>query len=175
MVYIKDLNYDEQGQPVILYVLSRGYESGPSRGTRTWMTAYWTGTEWEMNKVAESDHNYDTGPLYLESNGLWRVIAPLEPGPQPFTTGGEMVMLTSNDRGKTWKRERQLTRNSKFNHTYARRPVNAHPDFYAFWADGDTLKPSESHLYFTNRDGSGVWRLPSEGMKEFEKPVRLSE
>lgn len=80
-------------------------------------------------------------PLYIEPDGLWRVIAPTEPGPQPWTTGGEMVLWTSRDQGATWIKVKQLTRNSRFNHTYAHRPVNAHPDFYAFWADGNPFNP----------------------------------
>ena len=31
---------------------------------------------------------------------------------------------------------------------------------YALWGDGDALRPSESSLYFTDRDGAHVWRLP---------------
>ena len=54
----------------------------------------------------------------------------------------------------------QLTAESERNHTYARKPVNAHPDFYAIWDDGDTLKPSVSQLHFTDRRGSAVWRMP---------------
>lgn len=30
--------------------------------------------------------------------------------------------------------------------------MNAHPGFYALWADGDALKPSESSRYFTDRE-----------------------
>ena len=66
--------------------------------------------------------------------------------------------------------ERLLTRDSRFNHTYARRPVNAHPDFYAFWADGNTLGLSESNLYFTDRDGTHVWRLPTTMASDFAEP-----
>jgi hypothetical protein len=39
--------------------------------------------------------------------------------------------------------------------------LDAHRDFYALWADGHGRQPSESHLYFTNRDGDHVWRLPA--------------
>ena len=70
-------------------------------------------------------------------------------------------MWTSRDQGKSWRKLRELTRKSKRSHTYVRRPVNAHADFYALWADGDTLNPSESSLYFTNRAGDAVWRLPA--------------
>jgi len=72
------------------------------------------------------------------------------------------VLWTSRDEGATWQRTRQVTDGSKFNHSYARRPMNAHPDFYAFWADGDPLKPSESSLYFINRAGSDVRPLQFE-------------
>ena len=51
-----------------------------------------------------SDNNYDHGSLYIEPDGTWRVIAPTEPGPQPYNPGGEMVMWTSRDRGQTWKK-----------------------------------------------------------------------
>ena len=56
---------------------------------------------------------------------------------------------------------KQLTRNSARNHTYVRRPVNANPDFYALWADGNARQSSESYLYFTNQRGDHVWRLPA--------------
>ena len=46
------------------------------------------------------------------------------------------------------------------NHNYVRRPVNAHPEFYAYWSDGNPDRLSESHLYFTNIAGDRVWRLP---------------
>ena len=48
--------------------------------------------------------------------------------------------------------------------------MNAHPDFYAIWADGHGREPSESHLYFTNRSGSHVWRLPDRMDYDFAKP-----
>ncbi len=174
LVYIKDLTFDARHRPVLLYLTSRGYASGPANGPRTWQTARWTGTAWEIRPFTTSDHNYDFGSLYIERGGTWRAIAPTEPGPQPYTTGGEMVMWTSADQGRTWKKARQLTHNSRYNHTYARRPVNAHPDFYALWADGDTKAPSESSLYFCNRAGE-VWRLPAVMNTEFERPSREKE
>ena len=59
----------------------------------------------------------------------------------------------------TWARTRQLTYDSKYNHTYARRPVNAHPDFQAFWADGHGRALSPSRLYFCNKVGE-VFAMP---------------
>jgi hypothetical protein len=160
LVYLKDLNFDAQGHPVILFLTSKGFEPGPENGPRQWQTARWTGKEWVFRPFTTSGNNYDHGSLYIESDGTWRVIAPTELGPQPYNPGGEMVMWTSTDQGATWKRVKQLTRNSTRNHTYARRPVNAHPDFYALWADGHGRQPSESCLYFTNQRGDHVWRLP---------------
>lgn len=171
LVYLKTLEFDAQGYPVILYLTSKGYESGPKNDPRQWHTARWTGETWEIRPFARSDHNYDFGSLYIESDGLWRIIAPVEAGPQPYCTGGEMSVWISRDRGRNWNRTRQLTRNSSRNHTYARKPANAHPDFYALWADGDAKKPSESDLYFTNQSGAHVWRLPREMKGDREKPA----
>ncbi len=160
LVYLKDLAFEAEGRPVILFLTSRGFEPGPQNGPRQWMTARWTGREWELRPITTSLNNYDHGSLYIEPDGVWRVIAPTEPGPQPYNPGGEMAMWLSHDRGATWQKIRQLTRNSPRNHNYARRPLNAHPDFYAIWADGHGRQPSESALYFVNRDGDRVRRLP---------------
>jgi len=161
LVYLKDMGFDAQGRPVILFLTSRHYASGPEGDPRIWRTARWTGSRWEIREAFSSDHNYDFGSLYLEPGQVWRVIAPTEPGPQPYNPGGEVVVWISRDQGISWQKAKQLTEHSRFNHTYIRRPVNAHPDFYALWADGDTREPSVSHLYFTDREGSHVWRLPA--------------
>lgn len=160
LVYLKDLRYDAEGRPVILYLTSEGYESGPENGPRAWQTAHWTGDSWRIRPVTTSDHNYDFGSLYVEPDGTWRLIAPTDPGPQPFGTGGEVVMWTSGDEGESWDRVKALTPGSEYNHTYVRRPVDAHPGFYALWADGHARQPSPSRLYFTDREGTHVWRLP---------------
>jgi hypothetical protein len=175
LVYLKDVTFNAEGGPVILYLTSKGYAPGPASGPYEWWTAEWTGRTWRVRPFTPSDHNYDHGSLYAEADSTWRVIAPTEPGPQPFGTGGEMVLWTSRDRGGTWTRVRALTGGSERNHTYARRPVNAHPDFYALWADGDARKPSVSYLYFTDRTGEKVWRLPAHMTGESARPeaVRL--
>ena len=160
LVYLKDLNFDAQGHPVIMFLTSKGFEPGPANGPREWKTVRSTGKEWVIRPFTTSGNNYDHGSLYIEPDGTWRVIAPTDLGPQPYNPGGEMVMWTSLDQGATWKRVKQLTHDSPRNHTYARRPLNAHPDFYALWADGNARQPSESYLYFTNLRGDHVWRLP---------------
>lgn len=158
-VYLKDIRFDSAGHPILLYLTSLGYESGPGNDPRTWTTARWTGSAWEIRPAMQSDNNYDMGSLYLVSDGHWKVIAPTETGPQPYNPGGEVSMWETEDHGATWVRTRQLTSGSARNHTYVRRPVNAHRDFYALWADGHARKPSGSSLYFCNADGD-VFLLP---------------
>jgi len=173
LVYLKDLQFDLQGRPVVLYLTSKGYESGPKNDPRTYVTARWTGSAWEYRSVALTDHNYDHGALYIEPDGTWRVIAVTEPGPQPYCTGGEIGMLVSTDQGATWKKVRVLTRPSRLNHTYPRHPLDAHPDFYTLWADGDPKKPSESRIYFADRTGERVRMLPTEMSGDFARPEPL--
>jgi len=171
-VYLKDIRLDKKQRPVILFLTSRGYEAGPKNDPRTWTTARWTGRKWQIRPVTTSDNNYDMGSLYIEDDGTWRIIAPTETGPQPYNPGGEMAMWISKDLGENWKKVEQLTKGSLYNHTYARRPVNAHPDFYAFWADGHGRKPSKSHLYFCDKEGE-VRVLPREMTEDFVKPKIL--
>jgi len=170
LVYLKDLNFDAEGRPVVMFLTSKGFEPGPENGPREWRTIRWTGSEWVQKPVTTSGNNYDHGSLYIEPDGTWRVIAPTDLGPQPYNPGGEMVMWTSQDQGSTWARVKSLTKDSPMNHTFARRPLNARPEFYAFWADGHGRQPSESSLYFTNQAGDHVWRLPKVMSSEFAKP-----
>jgi len=174
LVYLKEVAFGNDGNPVILYLTSKGYQSGPKNDPRAWHTARWTGKKWEIRDFTKSDHNYDFGALWIEKDGTWRVIAPTEPGPIPYTTGGDMVMWTSGNQGNSWKKVRRLTAAKQLNHGYARKPINAQPDFYALWADGDTKKPSVSHLYFTDKDGTAVWKLPETMTAEFAKPEKLA-
>lgn len=173
LVYLKDMAFDSQGYPVILVVTSADYQPGPSGDPRLWTLIRWNGTKWQLTEVTVSDHNYDMGSLYISSGKEWRIIAPTAPGPQPWGTGGEMVLWKSEDNGNSWNKVSDITRNSVRNHAYARRPVNAHPDFFAFWADGNPEAPSESHLYFTDSKGSQVWELPYTMDKDFATPKTL--
>ncbi len=168
-VYMKDIRFDQDGQPIILYITSKGFESGPKNDPRTWTTAYWTGKQWNIQRVTTSDNNYDMGSLFIEKDGSWVIITPTETGPQAYNPGGEMAIWKSRDKGMTWNLIRQVTQTSKRNHNYARASVNAHPDFYALWADGHGREPSESKLYFCNRAGD-VYVLPWHMSGPFEKP-----
>jgi len=173
--YLKDLNYDENGNPVILVVSSKGYQSGPVNDPRTWeIFSFQDG--WDQNKVTISDNNYDMGSLYIDSDGTWKIIGPTGSGPQKYNPGGEIEMWVSNDKGKNWERSKTLTSNSTRNHTYVRRPINAQPDFYGIWADGHGRKPSKSQLYYCNREGD-VFLLPAKmNNKEIKlRPLNPSE
>ncbi len=172
-VYLKDIRLDDAGRPIILYLTSGGYESGPENAPRTWTTAHWNGMNWDVRPAMESDSNYDMGSLYVEGDGIWRIIAPTETGPQPFNPGGEVAMWMTEDYGMTWNRIKNLTSDSECNHTFVRRPVNAHPDFYALWADGHARKPSSSRIYFCDKEGN-VSMLPEEMDADFVQPTRVA-
>jgi hypothetical protein len=152
--------------------VSRFHEPGPKGDPREWTLARWKGGKWNFYKVCESTHNYDMGSLYIEGN-TWQIIGPTGAGPQKFGAGGEMELWESKNSGQSWRKVRAITSNSPRNHSYARRPLNAHKDFYAFWADGNADKLSESKLYFTNKAGDIVWELPYDMKEAFAKPIRL--
>jgi len=171
LVYINDLNFDNDGNPVILAIVSNNFKPGPAGDPREWMVIHWKNNKWNFYKVCVSTHNYDMGSLYVEKD-CWKIIGPTDAGPQKYGTGGEIALWESNDEGLTWKKSRNITDKSIRNHSYVRRPLNAHKDFYAFWADGDADKFSESHLYFTNKQGDKVWELPYNMESNFEIPLR---
>lgn len=174
LVYINDLNFDREGNPLILAVISRDFRPGPAGDPREWMLIHMKNGKWKFTKVCESTHNYDMGSLYIEED-RWLIIGPTEAGPQRYGTGGEIALWESRDEGYTWKKIRMITSNSIRNNSYVRRPVGAHKDFYAFWADGDADKFSESHLYYTNKKGNNVWELPYEMQEHFLKPFNRKD
>ena len=167
--YIKDINFGSDGNPVILYLTSDNYLTGPAGGVRSWQTAHWDGRQWHFRDLTTSTHCYDSGSIWIDDDDVWTVIAPTDAGPQYWGTGGEMVMWRSRDKGQSWQRVRALTHDSPRNHSYARRPVHAHPDFYAFWADGDPDNMSISRLYFCNERGD-LFRMPYTMQSEWQKP-----
>jgi hypothetical protein len=172
-MYSCDLNFDSRGNPILLCIVSRAGEPGPKGDPREWTVFHWTEGKWVKHVVTHSDHNYDMGSLYV-TGAEWRIIGPTGTAPQKWGTGGEMESWTSRDEGKTWTKERAVTANSETNHSYARRPHNMNPDFAAFWADGNPNTMTPSRLYFTNADGTRVWRLPYEMTEDFVKPEEIS-
>lgn len=170
LLFTHDLAFDAQGRPVVLFLTAKGFKPGPAAGRRAWMTARWTDAAWDVKPLTTSDHCWDTGCLHIEADGTWRVIGPTDDGPQPWATGGAMAMWISRDHGASWTKAKVLTPGATRNHTYARRPRDAAPGFYAFWADGDALQRSTSALFFTDRDGSRVWKLPERMDAETARP-----
>lgn len=172
LVYIHDIDLDRHGRPVILYITSANFAPGPPGEPRWWTVARYTPDGWRYAEVTRANHNYSTGSLYIDGD-TWRIIGPTETGPQPIGAGGEVGVWISRDAGATWRKQRDVTRGSPRNHNYVRRPVDAHPEFHAFWADGDPDRFSPSYLYFTNRAGDGARRLPYDMPGEFAKPKRV--
>lgn len=172
LVFINDLNFDKEGNPVILAVISSDNQKVSYNKPKDYMVIYWRDSKWNFVTICEADHNYDMGPLYI-SGEEWRVIAPTEPGPHKNVTGGEMVLWISKDEGVNWTRVKQITQDSRFDNSYARRPVSAHKEFYSYWADGDAEKMSESRLYFTDHDCKKVWVLPYDMSKNSARPKRI--
>jgi hypothetical protein len=174
LVYMKDVTFDAAARPVILYLTATSYQPGPLNPPRMLHTARWTGSEWLIRDVFTTDHNYDHGSLYLESDGAWRIIGTFIDGPQQYGTGGELGIWTSHDQGATWQLHRQVTGNSARNHNYPRRPAAARDDFYALWADGNAFAQSTSNLFFTDRFGDAVLRLPAQMTGSFAFPDVVS-
>lgn len=175
LMYSCDLAFDTRGNPILLGIVSRSGAPGPEGSPREWTVLRWTGAEWIRSVVAVSTHNYDMGSLYVDG-AEWRILGPTGEAPQKWGTGGEMECWVSRDAGTTWAKERALTARSESNHSYARRPHNAHPDFAAFWADGNPDKMTPSRIYFSNADGSRVGRLPYDmpAGAEFAKPEEIT-
>ena len=159
-IYLTDIRFDSAGNPIILHLTAAGGYPGPESDPRYLEIARWDGSQWIFSTVAQVDHNYDGGSLYIEDGGAtWRIIGTFEPGPQPYATGGEVCQYVSTDQGLTWTKLMDVTTNSTMNHNHVRRPVNAAPEFYGFWADGDSYEQSESNIYYCDKAGN-VTKLP---------------
>lgn len=157
--YLLDIALDSRLRPSILVISSKGYEAGPGNAPRLWRFFRHDGARWNDNTVTGSDSNYDMGSVFFENDRQIKIIGPTIDGPQAYNPGGEIAVWSTNDGGSGWKLEKQLTSKSNYNHTYVRRPLHAHKDFFAIWADGHGRRPSESYLYYSDSNGK-VFRLP---------------
>lgn len=171
-MYACDLNFDRADRPLLLHVTSHGHQPGPENDPRELRLTRWDGKAWQTRTISRTDHNYDMGSLWIDGD-VWKVIAPTQPGPQPWGGGGEMCLWSSRDEGASWSLTREITQRSPRNHNYARRPRAAHDPFFAFWADGNPDNFSESHLYFCDSTGEHVWRLPYDMEGETARPVEV--
>ncbi|MCD6354005.1 MAG: hypothetical protein J7L95_00500 [Prolixibacteraceae bacterium] len=170
-VYLKDMGFDAAGNPACLYIRSNGHEPGPKSAPYEWCITKWNGNNWQTFVVTTSDHNYDMGSLFI-SNNEWKIVAPTKNSPQKWGVGGELEIWVSGDAGKSWKREKTITKNSRFNNSYVRRPVNYKAPFCFFWASGHPHEFSKSELWFGNFDGN-IWNLPYDMKKKNEKPIKM--
>jgi hypothetical protein len=112
------------------------------------------------------------GSLYIQKD-RWSIVGPTEAGPQSWGVGGELAIWQSTDKGKTWKKLKTITANSKFSHSYVRRPLNYKDPFCFFWADGHSHNFSKSNLYFGNFKGE-IWKLPHTMSGDHERPVKIN-
>jgi hypothetical protein len=167
-----DVNFDAAGNPILLYVTSRAGEPGPKGNPREWTVAHWKNGAWRKHVITNSGHNYDMGSLFV-CRDRWIVIGPTGRKPHRHGTGGEMELWISQDEGKSWHKEQQLTADSLYNQSYARRPLMASDPFFAFWADGHPGAMSRSRLYFTDSRGAKVRRLPCTMKGDFATPRRV--
>lgn len=170
-VYLKDLKFDQNGNPMCLYITSGGHEPGPDNDPREWRLSRWNGKKWIHSKITTSDHNYDMGSLILQGK-TWYLIAPTSDGPQQFGTGGELDIWYSTNKGKKWKLKTPLTRQSRMNHSYVRVVLNGIAPFQYFWADGNPEKMSISHIYYGDLEGN-TWQLPYEMTGEVMRPEKV--
>lgn len=172
LVYLNSITLDADGNPVILVVTSSSHLAGPQGEPRAWEVLHHKNGHWLVHVVTYSTHNYDTGPLWIEADGTWRIVGPTEAGPQHWGGGGEIAVWTSRDEGNTWQKTRDVTWNSPRNHSYVRPVVGAESDspFAMLWADGHADKMSVSRLYFANREGTVVRRLPYDMKDPFATP-----
>src|SRR5690606_9684518 len=72
LVYVKDIQLDADGNPVVLIVTSALHQPGPGGEPRFFTTVVWDGEQWQFRNVTGTSHNYDMGSLYIEDGDVWR-------------------------------------------------------------------------------------------------------
>ncbi len=77
--------------------------------------------------------------------------------------------LDQRDPGRSW-RAQPLTPKGSVNQNWARRVMQGRPDFNVLWTDGNTMRVSQSRLYFSDRAGN-TYALP-EVHEGKERPAR---
>jgi len=173
IIMLQDLTIDQFGFPTILCMLSRDPSPESNKSINFWNTARWYGRDWEISGQIRSDSKFDLGCLHVEKNRSWRLVGPTGTGPQANKPGGDIVAWRSEDQGRSWYKD-QLTENSKSNHNYARKPLDAHEGFDTFWSDAATEKQPWSRLYFADKAGN-VFVMPEKMTGNFEKPLQIRQ
>lgn len=164
-VYLKDLNYDSEGNPVLVYLTSGGSEPGPESGPYDLMMARWDGNDWVFSEIGKADHNYDNAALFTEG-GEWTLVYQGIHSPYPYAVGGEITLKRSADKGVTWGVAERVTSGSTRNNGYVRRSAGGRAPFNYLWADGDPHAFSESAIWFGDLEGN-TWKLPRQMEEDF--------
>lgn len=151
-VYLKDLCFDDRGEPIVVYLTCGGPEPGPEHGPHQWWIATRDAAAWTHTKITRSDHAYDHGELFQLVPDDWRLFAPTGVCIDRWGTGGQMHLWQSRDRGQTWADLGPKTDDQQ-SYTYARRPHHAQRDFAWLFSDGRANTPSPSTLHFADSDG----------------------
>ena len=73
LVYLKNVDFDAAGHPVILFLTSKSSNRGRRRTAPMAHRAV-DRQAWEYRPFTTSDHNYDYGFLSIEPDGTWRII-----------------------------------------------------------------------------------------------------
>ena len=170
-IYLKDMLFDNDGNPICLYIKSNGHKPGPESAPYEWILSRWDGLNWITTKVTTSDHNYDMGSLWVDRNEF-KVVAPVGDAPQNWGVGGEIEIWYSKNKGTTWIKERILTESSHYNHSYVRKVKGGQSPFNFLWADGHPHKFGKSQLWFGDFNGN-VYRLPYKMNDDIEKPKKI--
>ncbi len=188
LMYNCDLNFDENGNPVLFYLTTADHRPGPAGEPRTYHVAHWTGTEWNIRDLPASatplsstTHNYSAGSIWIEP-GKWTVLAPTgarselrDTDPERFWGhGGEIEHWVSTDEGVTWTKTRKVTEKSDRNHGYLRRSFGGAGRFQSFWSDGNPQGRTEVHLYFGESTGERQWALPYEMTEPTATPKEVN-
>src|SRR5690606_17125183 len=56
-VYLKDMGFDADGHPVLLYVTSPGHEPGAPTDPGHFCEVHWDGKAWQSSQICGTDHN----------------------------------------------------------------------------------------------------------------------
>lgn len=168
LVNIHDLNFDQEGNPVIL--LTTTTEAGTGE-TGEWVVVSRINGSWNHSKVCTMPYNYSPGSLYISKNE-WRLTGSSDYDISKPGTEGSMVLWTSEDRGQTWVRSSAVSCGSSPYRSLPQRPLNPGAEFYAFWSE-EATETTPSRIMFTNKKFDKVWMLPGFSKKEWERPVRV--
>ncbi len=108
LVYLKQVQFDAEGHPVIVFLTSGGWAPGPANGPHTWRLANGTAKRGELA----------TSPPRTTTTTSVRCISTIRPrgNSSPHRSGTAalwhrraMVVWSSRDAGQTWQRAKTLT------------------------------------------------------------------